>query len=372
MSIVIKPTANSNFRRLTGAESKWMIPQSLTYKFSAFENNTRLFRNGTFSTNLSKQTMTSISLTAGDVMSSDKPFTFCSTGGGTLGICYAWEGTIFGHRIDRYTPTFYITATRKTATVTITRQTGGTVVVNAQSVEKDELFTYTAADTNDQYIITSDTPIACYVDDVEGSGDAADSLPLFPASTDLFGTFSGGGHIIASQASTSYNGYGSSGVTISGTLSAVGAATETVIGAGSQFTGASSRIIADKPIFVESQADADGGEMTPFVSKEAFGTQFIIPSNENEFVKLTSDVPANYEVFNSSGTSVGTGTLSGVDISGVEGGIYDAYLGSATAGSTLTTEGNLIVTDQPVYAIFEADGDDETVLIARAPVNNRN
>ena len=54
MSIVIKPTANSNFRRLTGAESKWMIPQSLTYKFSAFENNTRLFRNGTFSTNLSK------------------------------------------------------------------------------------------------------------------------------------------------------------------------------------------------------------------------------------------------------------------------------------------------------------------------------
>jgi len=371
MSIVIKPTdEKSNFRSLAGADYKWMVVASIDYKFTAFEDNTRLFVNGSLNTTLSKQTITSISLTAGDIVRSDKSFSFVSTAGGKTGICYGWEGTIFGHRVDRYSPTFYITATRRDATVTITRQTSGTVVVNNASVAKDSLYSYTASDTDDQYIITSNYPIACYVDDQEASGGSADSLPLFPPSTDLFGTFSGGGHIIASQASTSYNGYGTGGTTISGTLSSIGSSTESVIGAGSQFAGESTRVIADKPIFAESQADADGGEMTPFVSKEAFGTQFVIPNIENEFVKLVSDVPANYEVFNTSGTSVGTGTLTGVDISGVEGGIYNAYLGSGTAGDTLTTQGNLIVTDQPVCAVFESEGDDETILFAKAAVNN--
>ncbi len=372
MSIVIKPTdEKSNFRSLATADYKWMITQgTFAYKFTAFEDNTRLFVNGSFNTTLSKQTITSISLAAGDIVSSDKSFSFVSSAGGDTGICYGWEGTIFGHRVDRYSPTFYITATRRDATVTITRQTSGTVVVNNASVAKDSLYTYNSSDTDDQYIITSNYPIACYVDDQEGEGKAADSLPLFPPATDLFGTFSGGGHIIASQASTSYNGYGTGGSTISGTLSSIGSATETIIAGGNNFAGESSRVIADKPIFAESQADGDGGEMTPFVSKEAFGTQFVIPNSINEWVKLVSDVPANYEVFNTSGTSVGTGTLAGVDISGVEGGIYNAYLGSATPGSALTAEGNLIVTDQPVYAVFESIQEDETVLFAKAPVNN--
>ena len=372
MSIVIKPTdEKSNFRSLATADYKWMITQgTFAYKFTAFEDNTRLFVNGSLNTTLSKQTITSISLAAGDIVSSDKSFSFVSSAGGDTGICYGWEGTIFGHRVDRYSPTFYITATRRDATVTITRQTSGTVVVNNASVAKDSLYTYNSSDTDDQYIITSNYPIACYVDDQEGEGKAADSLPLFPPATDLFGTFSGGGHIIASQASTSYNGYGTGGSTISGTLSSIGSATETIIAGGNNFSGESSRVIADKPIFAESQADGDGGEMTPFVSKEAFGTQFVIPNSINEWVKLVSDVPANYEVFNTSGTSVGTGTLAGVDISGVEGGIYNAYLGSATPGSALTAQGNLIVTDQPVYAVFESIQEDETILFAKAPVNN--
>jgi len=374
MSIVIKPTdEKSNFRSLATADYKWMVVASVDYRFTAFEDNTRLFVNGSLNTTLSKQTMSDISLSAGDIVSSDKSISFTSHGAGhagKTGICYGWEGTLFGHRIDRYSPTIYITATRRDATVTITRQTSGTVVVSNASVAKDSLYSYTASDTDDQYIITSNYPIACYVDDKENLADARDSLPLFPPATDLFGTFSGGGHIIASQASTSYNGYGTGGTTISGTLSAIGSATESVIAGGNNFSGESTRVIADKPIFAESQADGDGGEQTPFVSKEAFGTQFVIPSDENEWVKLVSDVPANYEVFNTSGTSVGTGTLAGVDISGVEGGIYNAYLGSATAGSALTAQGNLIVTDQPVYAVYEADGDDETVLFAKAPVNN--
>ena len=385
MATVIKPTAISNFKSKATANSKWMIVVGANYSIAAFEDNTRIFRNGALDTTLNRQQVSTRTYSTGDVISTDvgKGFSFSGTAGGKTGICYAWEGTLFGARVDRFTPTFYYTATREPATVTITRQTSGTVVVNADVVKKDELKTYQSADNDDQLIVTSDKPIAVYVDDIEGTAQGSDSHPLYPGSTELFGTFSNGGHIIAGAASTNYQLRSSNGIKTNSTINLIGGVHGNPAGVtGGSFTGPACKIISDKPIFCESQADGDGGEMTPFVSREAFGTEFVIPEDENEWVKLVSDVPATYEVFDSANVYIGGGTLAGTFYDSARtynatysgervGGIYQAYLGSAAEGSSnLTRQKNLIRTSAPVYGVFESEDDDETVLFARVKNNS--
>ena len=387
MATVIKPTAISNFKSRATANSKWMIVLGGNYSVSAFEDNTRIFRNGAVDTTLNRQEVSTRTYSTGDVISTDigKGFSFVGTVGGKTGICYAWEGTLFAHRVDRFTPTFYYTATRGPATVTITRQTSGTVVVNADVVQKDELKTYQSSDTDDQYIITSDKPIAVYVDDEESTTGSADSLPLYPASTEFFGTFSNGGHIINCASSTNnILVRASNGNKANVTLNQLGGISGEPSGfsAGGSFFDESCKVISEKPIFCESQADGDGGEMTPFVSREAFGTEFVIPEDENEWVKLVSDVPATYEVYDSANVYLGGGSLAGSFFDSARtvgatfpgervGGIYQVRIGTATEGaSNLTQQKNLIRTSAPVYGVFESEDDDETVLFARVKNNS--
>ena len=387
MATVIKPTAVSNFKSRATANSKWMIVLGANYSIAAFEDNTRIFRNGVLDTSLNRQEVSTRFYSTGDVISTDvgKGFSFTGTAGGKTGICYAWEGTLFAHRVDRFTPTFFYTATRGPATVTITRETVGTVVVNADVVQKDELKTYQSSDTDDQYIITSDKPIAVYVDDIEGTTQGSDSLPLYPASTEFFGTFSNGGHIINCASSTNNILVRSStGDKTTVTLNQLGGISGEPSGfsAGGSFFGEACKVISEKPIFCESQADGDGGEMTPFVSREAFGTEFVIPEDENEWVKLVSDVPATYEVYDSANVYLGGGSLAGSFFDSARtvgatfpgervGGIYQVRIGSGTEGaSNLTQQKNLIRTSAPVYGVFESEDDDETVLFARAKMNN--
>lgn len=393
MATVIKPTAVSNFKSRATANSKWMIVLGANYSIAAFEDNTRIFRNGVLDTSLNRQEVSTRFYSTGDVISTDvgKGFSFTGTAGGKTGICYAWEGTLFAHRVDRFTPTIYYTATRGPATVTITRKSPAagtdTVVVNADVVQKDELKTYLASDTDDQYIITSDKPIAVYIDDIETTTQGSDSLPLYPASTEFFGTFSGGGHIInCASGTTTVLIRATDGTKREITLSNIGGTNQDnntgPVSAGGHFIGASCKVISDQPIFCESQADFDGGEMTPFVSREAFGTEFVIPEDENEWVKLVSDVPATYEVYDSANVYLGGGSLAGTFYDSARtvgatfpgervGGIYQVRIGSATEGaSNLTQQKNLIRTSAPVYGVFESEDDDETVLFARAKMNN--
>ena len=226
-----------------------------------------------------------------------------------------------------------------------------------------------------------------YVDDEESTTGGADSLPLYPASTDFFGTFSNGGHIInCASGTTTVLIRGSDGTKRQTTLSNIGGTNENTttgpISAGGSFFNTSCRVISDQPIFCESQADGDGGEMTPFVTREAFGTEFVIPEDENEWVKLVSDVPATYEVYDSANVYLGGGSLAGTFYDSARtvgatfpgervGGIYQVRIGTATEGaSNLTKQKNLIRTSAPVYGVFESEDDDETVLFARVKNNS--
>ena len=55
MATVIKPTAISNFKSRATANYKWMIVLGGNYSVSAFEDNTRVFKNGVFDVSINRQ-----------------------------------------------------------------------------------------------------------------------------------------------------------------------------------------------------------------------------------------------------------------------------------------------------------------------------
>ena len=87
MATVIKPTAISNFKSKATANSKWMIVVGANYSIAAFEDNTRIFRNGSLDTTLNRQEVSTRTYSTGDVISTDvgKGFSFVGQLGGKTG-----------------------------------------------------------------------------------------------------------------------------------------------------------------------------------------------------------------------------------------------------------------------------------------------
>lgn len=340
----------TRFRR-SSADNKWMILSSTSYLFSAFYDDTKIYVNGNIVDTINKQQIKTISLSANDIVWGDKPISFSRSGSGQTGLCYAFEGTQFAHEWDRYSISFYMVATTKeSANVTITY--GASTSFWTGTVGTSSYTTVTPS-SNGRYIIESDKPIAVYA----GNLPSEDCMPLYPCSTELFGTASSGGHIIAVEDNTSITEYSTTGSSTSYTMNRGGYRDITYTG-GSQFSGASVRLVADKPIAAESQADGDGGEMTPFIGLDGFGKQFVIPENEREFVKIVSNTATTVRAYNASGTLLSTTTLSGSATNGV----YNALL-----TGTSSYEGVLLIADDPVTAIYEGEDDDETILFAHYP-----
>ena len=334
----------------TSADNRWMILSTGSYLVTAFYDDTKVYANGSLVDTVDKQEIKTLSFSANDIISSNKPISFSISGNGQTALCYAFQGTQFAHEWDRYPISFYIVATTNESTnVTVTY--GASTSFWTGTVGTSSYTTVTPSSYG-RYIIESDNPIAVYAGDLP----SYDCMPLYPCSLELFGTASSGGHIIAVEDSTSITEYSTSGSSTSYTMNRGDYRAVTYTG-DSQFAGAS-RLVADKPIAAESQADADGGEMTPFIGKDGFGTQFVIPENEREFVKIVSDVPAVIKAYDTSGTLLSTTTLTGSATTGV----YNALL-----TGTSSYEGVLIESDLPVTAIYEGENDDETILFAHQP-----
>jgi hypothetical protein len=355
-SSILNPTVTDLYSpKKTGADNKWMILTTTSYLFAGFEDNTEIYANGILKDTLNRQQIKSISLSANDIISSNKPISFSRSGAGQTGICYAWAGTQFIHSVDRYNISFYFVATSVPANVTVKDSRNLSATYWSGTVATDSYTTINVGDTNSQFIFESDQPIAVYTGELSSS----DCMPMYPCTTEVFGTGSSGSHILAIEDNTTISEYATDGYSRTFTLNR-GAFTSGYAG-GSQFTGASVRLVADKPIAAESQADADGGEMTPYVGKDAFGIRFVIPENEREFVKIVSDQPAVIKTYRSNGTQIGTYTLVGSSSNQV----YNYRL---TGESSY--EGTLIVSDVPVYCIYEGALDDETVLFASDTENS--
>lgn len=355
-SSILNPTVTNSIQvKRTGADNRWMVLTTTSYLFAAFEDDTQIYANGILKDTLSKQEIKAINLSANDIVSSNKPISFSRSGQGETGICYAWAGTQFIHYVDRYNISFYFVATEKPANVIVTDSRNLSTTYWSGTVGTDSYTTINVGDTNSSFIFESDQPIAVYT----GQLGSSDCMPMYPCALEIFGTGSSSSHILAVEDNTTITEYSTSGASRTYTLNR-GGITAGYAG-GSQFAGDSVRLVADKPIAGESQADADGGEMTPYVSKEAFGIRFVIPEDEREFVKAVSDQPATITAYRPNGTVITTWTLAGSSANGV----YNARL---TGESSY--EGTLLVSDVPVYCIYEGEIDDETVLFASDTENS--
>jgi hypothetical protein len=274
-----------------------------------------------------------------------------------MGLCYAFEGTLFAHEWDRYPILYYIVATEESANVTVTHFTTSTSTQVFSGSVSTTAFTSIDPSTTSygRYIFESDAPIAVYA----GQIPSYDCTPLYPCAYEIYGTASGGGHIIATEDGTTVVEYDMAGNSTTTSMDRGDFKACEYTGS-TQFTGAPTKIVGDKPIAAFSQADADGGEMTPFIDKAGFATQFVVPEDEREFTKFVSDQAATIEAYDSSGTLLSTTTMTG-----------DATNALYTARLTGTSsyENVLYITDLPVTAIYEGEDDDEAILAAHLPKN---
>ena len=322
-----------------------------SYYFAAFEDNTLIYRNGELALTLStKQTRNTVSLTRGDLITSNKPISMSRSGVGLQGLFYAWPGKRFAFYQPRYTVNTYMRAVSRTATVNIYRSDDLTTPVYADvEVTSNAVVDKLTSTTGRVWIIESDEDIVVY----RGDLTSADCMPMYPASYEIYGGSSNSGRVSFLEDSTTVTYYRSDGTT--GTFSGNRGSNSSIGGTGTQYTGSVYKLVSNKPICAWSYADSDGGEMTPYAPTEAFGKRFIIPEDEREWVKLISNKPATATFYAADGSTLGTRTLSGSDT-------YDIYECYATG--TYAYENVLIETDEPVYGLVEGDGDDEQVLMA--------
>lgn len=333
--------------RACGA-GRWMIPVTGTYRFTVAEDNTIIYRNGIVETTRDRYSLFNVNLQGGDIISTNNKLLVFVLGG-TTGLAYAWSGYIFAHRVDRYIVTAYITATEKDGIVNVYKDG---VRYDEVNLSVDTLTTLSLPDGDNQYTFYSNVPICIFV----GQFSSSDTMPLYPCEENIvYGCASSNGHVIAVFNNTSSIEYATNGnINGSPTLNA-GAQNSFINAGGSQFTGPSVALSSTKPLAAESQADADGGEMTPFVGRQGFGNLFAIPEDQRDFTKFYSNAPAVISAYNAAGFISET-TMAG-SVNG--GGIYHARL-----TGTASYEGVVYETSELCTAIYEGEGDDETILAA--------
>lgn len=332
--------------RACGA-GRWMIPVTGTYRFTAAEDNTIIYRNGVIETTRNRYSLFNLNLQAGDIISTNNKLLVFALNG-TTGLPYAWSGYIFAHRVDRLNPTAYFTGIEKDGVVNVYFNGVFSEQIN---ISKDTLTTLSIS-TFGNYTFYSNVPICIFVGEIT----SYDTMPLYPCEENIiYGGASSDGHVIAVFNNTSTTEYATNSNITSRPILNSGSYNGFANTGGSQFTGPSVALSSNKPVAAESQADADGGEMTPFVGQQGFGNLFAIPEDQRDFTKFYSNAPAVISAYNSSGfisETTMTGSANG-------GGIYDAYITGPAS-----YEGVVYETSELCTAIYEGEGDDETILAA--------
>ena len=285
------------------------------------------------------------------------------------GVPTSWAGTRFAFHSNRVGVFLSFRSLSGTANVTISKD--GSLVTSLTVADNTTTTQSYSDDTSDpEYHIVSDIPIVAHLS--ANASQDVDTRPLFP-STDsaLYGIPSNNGLIVRDE------GYNSSSVNVSieesdGTTSTQSLNTfSNISNTGAQFIGTAYKITppANTTINASSFADFDGGQKTSFIPEGCFANEFYLPFAA-EFVAFVGAAGSNGEtitVFNSSGTQLGTKTLSGTA------NVTKAQIVASNAThSTLQslketyqlTAGTRIVSTVPVGAFVEdlSNSDEENLL----------
>lgn len=212
--------------------------------------------------------------------------------------------------------------------------------------------------SGDNARIVSDIPILAQY---EGNGDTSDGMLMAPSGTNFYGTPSGSAYVIAFQDNTAIQIFDSLGNSSTVNLDA---GEEHRITGTSQGAGDAYRVLSDKPIVVNNQADSDGSESVTWLNEDLLGLDYIIPNNAQYITVVAPHSNTTLQLFSASGVALGSAQFTGShfvtsDIS------HPAKVYFGTTGNSINfSPGTRLIADKPVYAYYELNTEDETSAIA--------
>ena len=298
------------------------------------------------------------------IISANKPITLQSPDNATVGVPTSWAGTSFGFRNTRTGFVLQIRALYGTASVEIFKDGVSTTTLSVGSAATTTQ-SYADDASDPEYTVFSDLPITVFK--TRDTNVGGDNRPAFPATTDfIYGIASG------SAAAIRVDGYGETAVSTtrhdsnggSNTNRTISTVDTSLFASGTDFTGPTNKISAQKAIAAFSIADSDGGEKTSFIPEGCFAHEFrLIEAAEFVcFMGAPGTNGRNIEVYNSSGTLVDTIQLA-TSNTGSDFPTKFQLISSTTTDSNLTgnaksyalTAGMRFVSEVPVGAVVEDD-----------------
>lgn len=358
--------------------NQYVVVDSGDYIVRALVDDVKIYRNGTLANTITNAgDGISVGVSPGDLLGLTRPANIQTGNNYDMAAVYmGWSGFVFCHRRDRQTGATLTIATLADETNWEVRySTVGLDVTSTTFLDSGSLeFAYSTASvtmtSTRNHIIYADKPIACYVRLVSGLG-TNDTLPLYPMDQDdKFGAVSNSGHaFIINNASQGRDGVSvtqqlfvseSDGVNtteVNATSAYNAWYIDTNIGpkSGGGFLGPVQKMVSGNGGLhaAEQQADGDGSEMTPFVSKKAFGkAACLMFTVDADWVTCISDSAIDIEHRDNSGVLVTSQTMTGTN------GIFFTRFTSVATGSIFTSDDDFIM-----YADTNATLKDEKVFI---------
>ncbi len=287
---------------------------------------------------------------------SNQPVSFASSTDGTDMPVVSWMA---GHEFViphfRFNHEYYITSPYGNASVTVTTDTRRTF-----SIGRGKVITVNGGSLNTlSAIIRSDLPIlVSHAARISATSGPVDAYAVPPVSKEIMGIYSRYVILGAVQDNTRITLHKSDGSQQSLLLNAGGRYVLPIDNSTAQGQGVAMHIVADKPIAAIQAADSDGIEATAFWDPVYFGRRYGLPI-DSQYLAVACKQAATIELY-SNGAVVDTRTCSP---SGKTPG--KAYFGQISNGTSITA-GQYLISDQPVYLIFESSStNDEKNLLGR-------
>ncbi len=243
--------------------------------------------------------------------------------------------------------TYYLSSLYGTTRVTVTTDTTQTYIVH-----RGRVTTIAAGSLNTlSAVIHAESPIVVSHSAKLSSGTIIDTYVVPPASKEITGIKTRNITLGALQDNTNITLYFSDGSQQAVVLNSGGRHFISSDNTSAQGQGEAVRIIADKPIAAIQGADSDGIEATAFWDPIYFGRRYGFPIN-TQYIAIACHETALINLYDN-GVVVDTQTCTATGNTPGK-----AYFGSATSGINITA-GQYIISDKPVYLIYESSSNDD-------------
>ena len=360
--------------------NQWICLTTADFDYVAYRDDTKVYKNGALDATSNAGVHGSVGCNAGDLVGVTRPVGQAHGVNNDEGFIYlGWAGFAFAHRRDRNSgATAYMVALQGDTDYQIAYTTSDglvTSLTNGGTGTITNSYTLTnlgSISSTRNYFFYANKPVCVYVR-LTVSQNVNDSLQLYPMDQDAkYGAFSSGGHIFLS-ANASQNRSGanvtqqlftrSSDGTTATERNASSATPSVYIDvspsktSGTLYSGPVQKVQAGNGCLVaaEQQADANGSEMNPFVSKKAFGTIGSVVGGASDYVCCIGESAITIYHRASTGALKATQTMSGSATYG----LYFTRFTSSVAGDDIFESDGAAANKFFVY--YDSPNDDERV-----------